>query len=342
MPLILILAATLLITPPPALLAAASENDDVVARAVEAINERRFSDALAHLQAALRALETLPDSGKRDAAKALLHFHSAVALVELNDYEAAREELRSYVRYKTAAEQIDTSKYSNAVVALYREVESEPGERPGFAFDHFYPSPSTTRTTYTPTAAASWQRSPEFILLATTSERNQWQALPAPEHRDSFITRFWFDRDPTPETEANEFREEFERRVAYADHVFSTTSLRGALTDRGRVYVLLGSPDRIELITSEEDERATPALLSTSSETQSKLANAQLRVLGSSSAPRTPQRERWVYLPSRIPVTVPSSGVTYTFFRNDGDVVLEKEFFATKTLREVALLNNRR
>ena len=37
-----------------------------------------------------------------------------------------------------------------------------------------------------------------------------------PVSRSEFVTAFWKARDPRPETVENEFREEFEKRVAFA------------------------------------------------------------------------------------------------------------------------------
>jgi len=60
--------------------------------------------------------------------------------------------------------------------------------------------------------------------------------------RSEFVTNFWKVRDPRPETPENEFREEFEWRVAYADAHLSEDETRGSLTDRGAVFLLVGPP----------------------------------------------------------------------------------------------------
>ncbi len=67
--------------------------------------------------------------------------------------------------------------------------------------------------------------------------------------KDAFIAyweRFWKRRDPTPETELNEFEQEFWNRVEYADRNFSSHLKRGAVSDRGLCYIALGPPDEIE------------------------------------------------------------------------------------------------
>ena len=52
-------------------------------------------------------------------------------------------------------------------------------------------------------------------------------------------------RDPTPDTEENEFKEEHYRRIAYANEHFAA-GIPGWRTDRGRIYVVFGPADEIE------------------------------------------------------------------------------------------------
>jgi len=56
---------------------------------------------------------------------------------------------------------------------------------------------------------------------------------------------FWQRRDPTPDTEENEFREEHYERIAYANEHFSS-GIPGWKSDRGRIYIRWGKPDEIE------------------------------------------------------------------------------------------------
>ncbi len=65
------------------------------------------------------------------------------------------------------------------------------------------------------------------------------------EERDSFIEAFWQRRDPTPDTEENEFKEEHYRRIAYANEHFAA-GIPGWKTDRGHMYIVFGPPDEID------------------------------------------------------------------------------------------------
>lgn len=65
------------------------------------------------------------------------------------------------------------------------------------------------------------------------------------EYKD--LIEFWKKYDPTPETEFNELMNEFYTRVDYSIKKFSTLkSFDGAFTDRGKVYVKFGKPDKID------------------------------------------------------------------------------------------------
>ena len=81
--------------------------------------------------------------------------------------------------------------------------------------------------------------------ILTQSERDAWKKLATDEEREKFIEDFWNSRDPDPDTEENEFKEQFFERVAYANEHFSSGK-PGRMTDRGRIYIKFGKPDEIE------------------------------------------------------------------------------------------------
>lgn len=82
-------------------------------------------------------------------------------------------------------------------------------------------------------------------LILTQSERDAWKKLVTDDERDKFIEEFWRTRDPDPDTQENEFKEQFYERVAYANEHFSSGK-PGRMTDRGRIYIKFGKPDSIE------------------------------------------------------------------------------------------------
>lgn len=81
--------------------------------------------------------------------------------------------------------------------------------------------------------------------LITDEEKKAFKALATDEERENFIENFWRRRDPNPDTEENEFREQYYERIAYANEHY-TSGTPGWKTDRGRIYIAWGKPDSIE------------------------------------------------------------------------------------------------
>lgn len=81
--------------------------------------------------------------------------------------------------------------------------------------------------------------------IITDEERQAFKRLSTDEEKQQFIEQFWLRRDPTPDTEENEFKEEHYRRIAYANERFAS-GIPGWKTDRGRIYITFGPPDEIE------------------------------------------------------------------------------------------------
>ena len=92
-------------------------------------------------------------------------------------------------------------------------------------------------------AYVDWIKDVDLIL--TEDDRLAWNKLKTDDERDQFIQIFWRQRDPDPDTEDNEFKEQFYERVAYANEHFSSGK-PGRLSDRGRIYIKFGKPDDIE------------------------------------------------------------------------------------------------
>lgn len=86
-------------------------------------------------------------------------------------------------------------------------------------------------------------------LIMTGVEKDIFRHLPDKEARAEFIKDFWEKRDPNTDTEENEFQEEFYRRIQYANQRFKEGP-PGWKTDRGRIYIYLGPPDKFDEIFS--------------------------------------------------------------------------------------------
>jgi GWxTD domain-containing protein len=85
----------------------------------------------------------------------------------------------------------------------------------------------------------------DVVYIITDEERAAFKQLSNDEERDNFIEAFWQRRDPTPDTEENEYKEEHYQRIAYANEHFAA-GVPGWRTDRGRIYIVYGKPDEID------------------------------------------------------------------------------------------------
>ena len=63
--------------------------------------------------------------------------------------------------------------------------------------------------------------------------------------QESYLNSYWRKADPTPHTAVNETYDEFVQRLHYADANYGIYQ-RGALSDRGQIYIRFGQPDAVE------------------------------------------------------------------------------------------------
>jgi GWxTD domain-containing protein len=105
-----------------------------------------------------------------------------------------------------------------------------------------------------PVLAAKAQSDPWKAWLAEVSpimtrlEKQTVNFIKTEEDRRRYQEAFWKVRDPDAATPANEFKDEYYRRLDYA-----RKSLNGPSSDRGKIYLLLGKPMEIKDFSGEED-----------------------------------------------------------------------------------------
>jgi len=86
----------------------------------------------------------------------------------------------------------------------------------------------------------------EVVYIITSMEKDVFLRLETDRERDLFMEAFWKQRDPSPGSPQNEFKEEHYRRINYVNHFFGrTTPKPGWKTDRGEIYIILGEPNDI-------------------------------------------------------------------------------------------------
>lgn len=95
--------------------------------------------------------------------------------------------------------------------------------------------------------AGPWKKwlNEDVVYIITDEEKRAFKQLKTDEERQQFVEQFWLRRDPTPDTEENEFKEEHYRRIAYANDHYAS-GIPGWKTDRGMIYIKYGPPDEID------------------------------------------------------------------------------------------------
>jgi GWxTD domain-containing protein len=292
----------------------------------QAIAEGRRLLAAHDCRAATRVLQdALPDAGAVAGAKqsadavAAIHFYSALAMHECRQASEAKDELREFFRVHDGASKLDPAKYPRGFIALFDAVQQEQhgAAAPADAsFERFYrgftegsfPAPR-------PRSLVLWGTSPEFAILATAAEHDAWDRLGDDDARARFIDDFWRKRDRDPETEENAYRDEVMQRIAFAASAFREgNDGEGALSDRGKVFVLLGVPSRVY---RKPLTRGDGAFIP---------QRSPILIDGS--------LEQWIYFREQLPHPIPAYQVEFRFITQEGygDNVMQKDSMPLRAL----------
>jgi len=284
-----------------------------LAQARTLIDGRQYREALSQLESATAGVPSLPE-GERPAALAAIHFYSALAEFQLGNESRTREHLATFVELSPGARVTDTKRYPKKFVSLFTDVY-ERETKNVVTFEKFYPG-FDSRSDAKPEWLAddsSWGSSPALELLGSRGEKREWGDTLPPADRKAFIENFWKRRDPVPATDDNEARDAFDRRVAFADRTFAAEGLRGSLTDRGRVFVLLGMPSMVQ---------RRPLVNRDNVQVTHEMVNGTM--------------ELWVYSREQLPIDIPKRAVQYRFVtqKEYGEGILQRaeEAYATQVL----------
>jgi GWxTD domain-containing protein len=82
--------------------------------------------------------------------------------------------------------------------------------------------------------------------IATSAELDELDKASATDEINTWLDRFWQARNVTGSPH-NDARIEYMNRVQYVNQHYGTLRTMGTNTDQGRVYLLYGKPDRIEV-----------------------------------------------------------------------------------------------
>ena len=203
-------------------------------KAKQQFNQGSYSEALKTLDEMARR-STEPENEKyRTGMTPALAFYRGACLAALDRNDEAHAEFETYLAFQPNA-QLDPTVYPKKVIAALEEarrgLEKKKETQNSIADEYkaFRYGGGQTE----PEFREDWAAGPVRNLMSP-EERDAFAQLRDAVSRREFVTKFWVSR--------NEFLQEFERRVAFADTHFSQDEVRGSLTDRGVVFVLLGPP----------------------------------------------------------------------------------------------------
>jgi GWxTD domain-containing protein len=337
---------------------------EMLQKAKEQFRLGSYSDTLATLDKLDAESQKSGFEKDRAALAPVLAFYRGASSAALGRNDEARRQFEIFLAFQPNAA-LDPAVYPKKVVAALDETRQglkgrklEPEQSGSLALAYrAFPRPNAPDDD---TLSEVWADSPVRYLLSS-EERRDFSRLSDPVSRSEFITHFWKARDPKPETADNEFREEFEKRVAFADSRFGQDETRGSLTDRGMVFLLLGPPTYIgrrPLATGEDS--ADPSGMSRFSRGEVAAVRRQPGGTSTEKAARIDRvtgpgntvvdasdnyREVWHYRRELLPKGAPYQQVDFDFVtrKGYGKNVLQRESVSLHSLevaRRGAVLSN--
>lgn len=94
----------------------------------------------------------------------------------------------------------------------------------------------------------------QMVYIAAPQELNKIKESSSQEEKLKNFIEYWKQKDPSPNNEENEVFDEYFRRVNFANENFSNYN-EGWKTDRGMVYIILGTPNNINRHPFEYDSK---------------------------------------------------------------------------------------
>ena len=310
-------------------------------KAKEQFRMANYSGALETLSEVEKVSENDQYQAVRPSLRPGLSFYRAASLAMLNRDAEAREEFEVFLALSPNAN-LDPGAFPRKVITTLEETRRDlktpreqkkleaPSEESAIAAA--YKGYRKGDTASQPLLSEAWGEGPVHFLM-TAEERRSFSQLSDPVSRSEFVTSFWKARDPKPETPENEFREEFEKRTAFADEHFTEDEMRGSVTDRGMVFVLLGPPTyvgRKPIRTGEDTADPTGMVRFTRNDvtavekTSGSSAATNLKIdnmTGPANAmpdANARWREVWHYRREALPKGVPYQQVDFEFITRSG------------------------
>jgi GWxTD domain-containing protein len=265
-------------------------------------------------------------------------FYRGASLAAMGKAAEAQEAFETFLTLQPGI-QIDPALYPKPVIAALETARKNLANRPGANRPDETGMLATAYRAFVPpqghadeSSREDWADGPVRWLL-TPEEKRAYADSVNPISRSELIANFWRVRDPRPDTPENEFREEFDKRVAFADARFAQNEVRGSLTDRGMVFILMGPPTysgRRPLKTGDDSadasglSRYTPSEIRASEEmggSNNERAARQDQVSGAGTSILDASAnwiEAWHYERVNLPREIPNQALEFDFVTKVG------------------------
>jgi GWxTD domain-containing protein len=282
----------------------------------------------------------------RDKIAPVVAFYRGANLAALGRTAEAKKEFDVYLATAPATK-LDPAMYPRSVLDAFDAEREALRRRDGGgsagssaladAFVAFRAAPALAAA-----VDQTWGESAVRFLM-TKEEKADWSRLSEPAARGEFVALFWQRRDPSPETPENEYRDQVERRIEFADAHFAQGEKKGSLTDRGMVFVLMGPPSYVASVLLKIEDDPIQAARSAPRTQVVTGPTGRAGTLVVTPQPMTAEkiqgtREFWHYLRDRVPRTVVRNEVILEFVTKEGygTAVLQRDGEALATLELAA------
>jgi len=325
---------------------------ELFAKAKEQVKAGSWKDALATLDALDAESKKPGNENVRGQLEAPLAFYRGVCEANAGDGDKASEQFRTFLKLQPNAA-IDATMYGKKTAAAFEKAQKDLAERPpslAEAYKDFRPRPDAA---VADPADPRWADGPVRWIL-TDAQKAEFAAITDPNARAEYVEKFWAKLNATPSADGRSYRQEFDRRVAFADASFAPApEQRGSMTDRGMVFILLGPPSyagRRPLRTGDDtsvesgasafgsqDASNAQKSASVGRTTSGKLAvqSSKFGAPGAKAAETTANRvETWHYRREALPKGVPFQQVDFDFVtkKGYGENVLNRDANVMNTL----------
>jgi GWxTD domain-containing protein len=224
-----------------ATLASAQTIPELFGKLKEQVKSGAWADASKTLDALDVESAKAGNESIRKQLEGPLAFYRGVCDANLGQTDEAVAQFGAFQKIQPGAT-IDPAVYSKKAVAAFEKAQKAAAARaPSLAEAYKEFRPPEDSKDRDP-ADQYWGESPVKWIM-TDGEKNEWMSLVDANGRIDFVEKFWTSRQSMPGSDGRTYRQEFERRVAFADaNLGEEDEQRGSLTDRGMVFILMGPP----------------------------------------------------------------------------------------------------